>query len=717
MKSTALLLLSLLVLLAGCSKKKSTQPEPEPDYILQASQTIGSEGDTLTISDFSLIVPQGAFASNATLKLYASSKDKPFGDYGVTRTFRLEGLPTGYYMPLRLCIKYQGPLFHQSFIAIGEEVFARSLCKFRTAYRFFSTADSSGYLVCELPVLQQPEGTSWGNYKNASITQAGNNINAVGVTGQSPYTTPQGHFEITFPVDIVPAASVDSLGRYLEDAFSEFQTMKFSYDRREKFPVKVTVKDLGGDAGGCCNSKWCNNHGYIDVHQDDMPNLQEIRLSAGHEFFHLVQGLYDSRGSWTKATGPGPHYWLDEATAVWSEEKFTDVADYRSNALTRENRMMAPFRGMHAGAQGSNDIAQAHGYGMPGVIKYLVDHYGDTILVRMYEKIYQQKNPAETVISSIPDPLNVWWPRFFREYVGGNIYGLGGDVFTSAQNVTGVFDINTQSDTLRTLAESYPDLSARLYRINLNYTSINSSAQIRFRVSSPNANPDYMKAVVFKLKSNSLQYVDNGAEVTISKVRELTDGDYDLMVVVVNSRHEISFTGSTNISLEIKVQGPPRLSFYKQCKITFGANGLFIDSEGRSTTRDFSMGFEQAGEFSGNTFTALWDYTTPSGNLRDSGSISVTVDSLTYKVISFSANYKRVDNSGGVTYNYSLSGENFPLTKEPIHGWLVGEVSGKEACSYISTIDDKRTWINGDWEVLAGYECETYGSLYIEFRD
>ena len=512
------------------------------DYTLEKSQVISSAGGKLTTDDFSLTVPSGAFNSEAKLELYVSPTYDPFGNDGVSKTFRIEGLPDEYSKPLQVQIKYQGNLSGKSFIALGEDVFIRSLNTTETAYNLFPATASNGYLVCELPVPEQEKRTYSLTNKTVQDAEPGYSRTTLqAVTGRGTYTSDKKHFEIIYPAFV--ANEVSDLADFLEEAYSEFQGMGFSYAARTEWPISVTVKDLGPELYGCSAcSAWGDNYGYMEFNADKMDDLPDMRITAGHEFFHLVQALYDPRNRFSKAKFASPHYWLDEATAVWSEEKFSNESNYCSPI--RKGHEMAPFSGMQAGA---NENAQHYGYGMSAMIKYLVNRYGEDVLVDIYEEIHNGAHPIKA-ISSSTDPFAVWWNTFLNDYVLGKVYT---DVSSAlwVGNVSGNFKISSASDTSKTFSATYPDLSAKLYTVTLGYPSTNSNAAIKFKVTGEAAH-----VTVFKYKPGSIEYLGSATdEVPIYGVKKLTDDKWNLLVLVSDYRDVSPYTGTTNIGLEIGV--------------------------------------------------------------------------------------------------------------------------------------------------------------------
>ena len=677
-----------------------TKKPPAENYTLKESQTIGSAGGKLTTDDFSLTVPSGAFDSEVKLELYVSSTDDPFGDDGISKTFRIEGLPDEYSQPLQVQIKYQGNLSGKSFIALGEEVFIRSLNTIETAYNLFPATELNGYLSCELPAPDQEKGTyarSLNNIETASnlfsakasndylscellapkqekrtYDRINNTVQAAepghsrttlqAITGRGTYTSDKKHFEIIYPAFV--ANEVSDLADFLEEAYSKFQGMGFSYASRTKWPISVTVKDLGSEVYGfsVCSIRG-DNYGYMEFNADKMADLQDMRITAGHEFFHLVQALYDSRNRFSKAKFASPHYWLDEATAVWSEEKFSDTPNYCSPI--RKGHEMAPFSGMQAGA---DENAQHYGYGMSAMIKYLVNRYGEGILVKMYGGIRNSAHPIRA-ISSSTDPFAVWWDTFLRDYVLGKVYA---DVSPALWlgNSSGNFEISSASDTLKTFSGSYPDLSAKLYRVDLKYPGIDSNAAINFKVTGGAAH-----VTVFKYKPSSIEYLGSATDdVTISDVKKLTDDKWNLLALVSNCRDVSPYTGTTNIELKVSVTKCDGNYSFVVYKLPTWFNGRWDVSDFITAYLTFSKGtitayhtekqtdyyFEKvSGTYDGNgnitfTFTFNWE-----SSDRSSGEIYT--GTFTGKYETGSCNFKGT--ASGKVRNYRKMGDSSDYDK------------------------------------------------------
>ncbi len=558
-KCALVILLAVFVITAGCSKKSTkTEEQPTDDYILQTSQTIGAEGGTLSVDDFSLTVPAGAFSTDAELRLYASSEDRPFGDNCATRAFRLEGLPAEYSQPLRIHIKYQDTLSHESFIAVGEEASILGSEELQTVYELFETTDSSGYLVINQPARESPTLFHQDNLY-ASPAKANQVVELalyyLGITAY--HTRESAHFTMKCPYSLYNLE--DPLITYFESAYDTLAKMKFDYELDGKSieggKMEITVNKFYTVRPGYAGVKEYKSTRYIGLFFDagylDLNDFEEMKRKVMCVFFEVIPLLYD------EDCYKNEHLWLHVAVQTWSEELLLTTPKYIPHSFV--NVEMEPFEGM---AMNTSNFGAAlfHGYGMSPLIKYLVSIYDKighkSILVDMYEDLHNDISPSSAVIYAVNDPPYQWLPDFFKQYVDGNIYGVGSDVLLKADNLSGVF--NTKSDSLKTFNDEYPDLSARLYSIDLDPASIDDISKIELSVSSTDVNQNQLSLVVFVLEYGDLIYhSQDNQKVTISGLSDLVDaGCSKLLAVVVNSAClGENCNATSDIELKVKRSG------------------------------------------------------------------------------------------------------------------------------------------------------------------
>jgi len=114
-------ILLLVIFLVGCKNNEPTAPEEAIPSEAVAEATVGPEGGTLETNEFKLTIPGGAFETVAELKLYAESGENPFGEFSVSPSYRVAGIPNGINTVLQVSLKYSGTLSGVNYIVVGKE--------------------------------------------------------------------------------------------------------------------------------------------------------------------------------------------------------------------------------------------------------------------------------------------------------------------------------------------------------------------------------------------------------------------------------------------------------------------------------------------------------------------------------------------------------------------------------------------------------------------
>jgi hypothetical protein len=278
----------------------------------------------------------------------------------------------------------------------------------------------------------------------------------------------------------------------------------------------------------------------------------------------------------------------------------------------------------------------------------------------------------------LPESEAVWWPAFFKEYLQGGIYGVGADKLIDESNIAGTMD--TQTDTLKEFSDDFPDLSAKLYRIKLDETKLPEGASINFEVDASMTNEDYVKALVFREKNNTLEFIGEGLNVTFTEVKNAAAEGYDLIACVVNASNEAPYTGSSPLELTVRVVEPPLFTW---CRISMGLTVVFLDDD--DTTHyeaELQPRWTATGQMEGNSFT--WDIdSTYHGNTNTHGTMSVTIDPATMTVVSFSANATTID-AWGIS-RWSIAGTALPQENYIQDHELTCQVTGAATCGRITS--------------------------------
>lgn len=497
------------------------------------------------------------------------------------------------------------------------------------------------------------------------------------------------------------------------------KNLGFSYNTRTNWPLKVTFKKLKSDGGDnldalTTTSKRGDNYGYMELNENLIENLPRLRVTAGHEYFHIVQSFYDARwyqGFGGKGVSPPPNYWLNEAAAAWIEEKFSDQNNYIPEVRGNHNSM-APLNGLHQEVD-----AQSHGYGASAVIKFLVNKYGENILIKMYNDLFDGKHTLEAVCQYNPDE---WWELFLQEYLLSNVYSDVGRAnwFT---NSSGEFNISNEADSLKTFIEDYQDLSGKLFRIIPKFANIDSKAGVVFSISG--AEKRYLQLFRYKAPSTFEFLSADYNKVIFKDIKSLSDNGW-LIALVSNNRYTNPYNEMRKISLEVRIENSEskeNILTSNRCVVKVHFNGHYKQVDKDNVTTEFDREdywggvVEAVGSFSGNTF--IGNYSRTLGSSNYSGTVVVTLnnDLNLVTVVNFSEDYTSYwQNNVDATAMSSFSGTDIP--KSELYP-KVFTISGNQTCSHLSLVkfnyQNQSTLINQN---LEGFSCTQYSYLTISFR-
>ena len=222
----------LFLFVASCKDKAPTAPEESTSAEVLAEKTIGPEGGTLETENFKLTVPNGAFTANTQLRLYAESDTVPFGEFGISKLFRVKGIAANFQQPLQIAIKYSGNLKGVNFIIIGIkdtiELIDTSFIDVR--YTLLDAKESGGYISSEISVDRLGKSS----LININATDA--EIWLAALTGGKKEGS--GHFKITGIVPNSQQASVNKIVEYFEEAYTRFNNAGFDYSN-VSWPMEI----------------------------------------------------------------------------------------------------------------------------------------------------------------------------------------------------------------------------------------------------------------------------------------------------------------------------------------------------------------------------------------------------------------------------------------------------------------------------------------------
>lgn len=563
----ALALLPLLLLFSCDLFNPDDDDDPaEVSDSFLGSKTIGSGGGELDLDSIRVIVPSNAFSEDNTISISVADEVEGISEYGISTMYQLNGLPDAIGAPIQLRLKYHGAIEGDTLIAIGEILYATTEDSLLNSFYTDGASDSSGFLLYELPARSKL-GKGAAPYQTQS---GGSPLYFIALGGYRQELTSGGHFMLSYP--LAYSAQGTAMGDHFEEAYDSCEAMDFDLTGRDwaanPAPVLAKPSSRFNGAYSYRNSKIKNDPNLTDqelrsyIHVGSftidlgiLNNDPKLRAVCGHEFFHLVQNLYE----FSSPNIEIEQKWLKEAASVWIMEKFSDLPDYVPHSIN--GREMHPFHGwQYAGRSHAR-----HGYGLSVILKDIVEAYGQHEILSIFEKIKvgglpsQAVDPVDAVLSVLNEPVPAFWHGVLGAYVLGHYYNsqVNFRFLDDWTNFT-TFTIDPANNVIPVTLE-YHDLSGKLFKILPGDLSTLTTVPLSFSVDD-GANCGIM---VCKYKQgNEITMVGEAfpggsGQVVLSDAKPLFDAGYELVVLVSNSTYDAAanYQGKNDVELLIELTG------------------------------------------------------------------------------------------------------------------------------------------------------------------
>lgn len=654
----ALLLSAAIVLMLSCNDNKPSEPN-QPNDTLLVSATIGAGGGALSHEGFELMVPAGAFATSASLKLYESEDDAGFGDHVISPLYRIDGLPETFAESLHVRIACTGAPSEESFALFGD-------INDDAGISLLPATDSSGTMLVVIPPRTSVE---WGEdveFGKVAVSAGQEDYFAAIANFKSSYATQL--FKITYPAYLIDY--IDDIVAYIDEAKAAVEGLGMSFDHHFwEWPIELTVKEVKGLSAGSNGRVWFPkdeppktvlNEGAITS-----ANLPSVRVSLHRMVMTVAQHAYDDR----QFLYPENSWW-HYAVQQW----FPSVVPGSPAPAIPEKfagHEYEPFKGLIAGSTYSSD--RDHGYGLTSYVRFLEMKFGKNAIGDIYLELVRTESLHSGLLAGAGDDVYNWLPEYFDKLLQGELYNAS--TAAMAANVTDSYTIDSDFDTLATFYRGCPHLGAQIYRFELDYDSISIDAVLDLSIAGSGINQDYVTLLVYQYKDGAIAYIGAGNDVKVAGLRDLTQAGYDILAVAVNSYSEDPHTGTTAITVTGAVS-TPRVFDFNHAEIYIIDITYDCYEEWEDTTRTFENHHGASwivdGAFTDNTFNGMKTWT--SGDYVCSLFVSITVDPVTLDITDFSAS----ERCGQPTYKQSATIQSVPGKPLPFVGsenylrWYVG---------------------------------------------
>ena len=704
-RSRLVVLLAAALLAPSCSPDRSLVSPDSSTPPPLASATIGPEGGSLQSEDFVLSVPAGAFSEDADLELYADTAEDSIGCEAISARYRVEGVPVDLALPLPVRLRRtEGEAGEDDAVLLGTPGFSSSLGQTITQWSLTAAEDSSGWIKCAVPAASGSAGKS--ALRDRPVAQ----VRAVAAVIDRKHDTSQGNFHLWSPLTTLSEAQLAVLGGYLEEAYTGHLQLGFSYALRTKWPVQVTVRPLPPTVYGYYEaSMFGTNSGTLEFNSLHIDDSSEMRVTAAHEYLHMVQGFHDPRSAYAQASGGGPQWWLDEATAVWCESRHHSDPAYCPSV--RKDNELTPLDGFVSGIH----VGDAYfGYGMSSLIRDLVSSQGFNFISATYRAIAEGRPPAQALRDNMGLPIAEWWDQYLFRLVGGQIYP---DVTPKIveNEKRGFFRIASAADSVHTYQTELPDLSGMIYLVRLDYPQIDPGSLLKARVTGGKCT-----ITAFSMPDTSALVALGQAtapdSLAVAGLRQLTDQGAKLILFVANSEDEFpanDFPSPVTLSLRV-AQGIDLSRFYVgTLSLTYHAFWRNGDGDQWDVPEQGLHFFSiPPGRFQGSTYSAEWDSTETSTGMHYSGHFRVVLNSLTLRMESWSVESRWTYPSPGTESLYICEGGAMTPTKLSSTE-LAYELTGTATCGPITRVYVRQTSGGHISSETANWLCNAQSSLTI----
>ncbi|NLP10924.1 hypothetical protein GX408_11080, partial [bacterium] len=620
-------------------------------------------------------------------------------------------LPQHFSKDLHLSLQHSNTLSDSGFIVMASPVTSLEVDSTFLSYLFFPAHDSSGRLICTIPARMAGMARA-----SRPFSGSGRNLQSDlfdDLFGISEYETryygnvsfmrcPKIMLEsLTTPILMVPYLAeekVKSLGLSFDEPAGLYEMMVGEFKSLSGADAPYVVTNYGMEPGTGKNQLYFQLNYKKMIYNDRVA----ICRQTAREFFYRVLAFYYSERTIQGSYLSWDHVWMHAAIGSWFEE-WLPPEDLNFKPTGLSGNELELFDGLVAGGRRPGRNMRLHGYAEAPLIKYLVTHYRESVLNRIYADIAGEKHPAEALRNSMADPPRVWGPDFIRRYISGELYGIPNQTFLNG--VSQSFQIRSSRDTLTSWSDNYPDISAKLYRIDLEYAGVPAGAQLQFAVSTSATQKENAQVMLFGINQGKLEYWTQGDTVNVAKIKDLTQAGYDILAVVNYSKLEAPYYRTDGITLDVRLFQPAAFTTAR-FKARMGGVRTYSDGSTWDAGVSYVNDYWHAGIYADNVFQAGWNITTTNPTFEGRLVVRLDANSSPIKLTYFE--FHETTRSGDRENLDIISKQNLAIPGQvPYYseGTRIFRIEGAQVCAALASLSNhyEDTW--GGWD-LTSFSCD-----------
>ena len=555
---------------------------------------VGPAGGTLQAGGLSVAFPTGAFASAGETAIYRLPGR---GDQGeLSDVYVLKGLPEDPAAPLEVTLELgrapeSGETLILMSVADGEGVPAETV--------FLPARVEGSRASATVPASQVSAGKSAG-LQNAASRRKGGLVVLRAVGGYHVVScVDNSRFEIWYQAEgfldlVFKRPALCELHLAIEAANSKLvDVVGLPWPSRRKWPMRVYLypftkgwvfkapdlerRGQEGSRGAGADAQPLELNSYY------LGKLEVLKITAGHELFHLLQNQYDPRIDWDRDWGSplDAWYWMQEAASTWFEELIAKNPSHIPEAVKEEWDFLASH-GLEYPPPSSNPSkeealpVESHGYGAAMFLHYLVETQGGPSAIG---KIFQRRanHPQSPVdaIKRVVGNLSGAWDDFCERWMARKVYS---SPFPPLDVMSGRF-VNVAPIKLTGQPGKWEqlwmvaDLSCIVRKISLP-SAWPGGAKLKLRLDDSGGAARailYQGRVSAKFQDWNYRRTFQG-EIEIQDAATLAQAGFDLYLLVINSRAVSPYDWIVNVRLTVTVERPGILTEMVNKSITIRAS-------------------------------------------------------------------------------------------------------------------------------------------------
>ncbi|WP_243313710.1 toxin-antitoxin system YwqK family antitoxin [Fundidesulfovibrio agrisoli] len=524
-----------------------------------AQATIGSQGGSLRAGKALVGFPAGAVPDGTAVFLKWVKPTAVFGTSTPRDAYALDigaAPPAG---PLTVRVSSYGGADRDVKVALSESLTYSSSQRYSNRPRLVTGQVRAGTLSFQIPAPDlsasaatrgeapalplAPPALSWTGYVFTLVS------------GVPVYQSE--HFELFYQA--APGEDATVPGAILaaaEKAFTTLTDYGFRFSSELNMPIGLYAQNgLGGAYGECVTPLSGKANQYITLNYAFCKPDKMVDLAAtiGHEFFHIVQTIYDPRGSFglNDLLATANFQWLMDASSVWFESKMVTNPNFVSSVFLENTDRVQ--RGLQSFTSFSD--AQSMGYWASGFIHELVDASDTRLLLGIWNAVkaqgtsqfgYSDMDALFTGVGSV-ELTAQRWKAFAGKFLSGTTGRPGWPPTDSYAVPVGNRWHSYSGQALTEISKDLQPFSAQ--RWDFYFTDIDSSNDtwtFNLLTTTPSVEVSLYKAAAINGPYSLLANLssDQPLQVTVAS------GDV-LAVIAANADTTPPYTSTTNVRLRM----------------------------------------------------------------------------------------------------------------------------------------------------------------------